>query len=101
MHTSNLFILISLFLLNSCSSSSSASTSTNTSVISDSFYTSSSTTDICGSDDNTCSASDFETTEYNNQRGLDIINAADAYAYLENNSLDWGGDDIKIAIVDI
>ncbi len=49
-----------------------------------------------------CKAKDFETNEYNGlgQSVLDVINAADAYAYLANQGKNWAGNNVKVAVVD-
>jgi hypothetical protein len=47
-----------------------------------------------------CLASDFQTTEYNNQAGLGQIKAAEAYAYLANKGKNWGGDDVLVGVID-
>lgn len=45
-------------------------------------------------------ASNFETAEYNNQAGLGIIKAAEAYSYLYNINKDYLGDNVIAAVVD-
>lgn len=52
-----------------------------------------------------CVATDFETTEYytnygGNQNFLGQINASSAYAYLANAGKSWGGNDVKVVVVD-
>lgn len=52
-----------------------------------------------------CVASDFETDEYytnfgGNQNFLGQINSSSAYAYLANAGKNWGGNDVKVAVVD-
>jgi len=45
-------------------------------------------------------ANAYKTAEYNNQWGLDAINAANAYAILEKNGKTIAGSGVKISIVD-
>jgi subtilisin family serine protease len=42
----------------------------------------------------------FRTSEYNSQKGLEIINAAKAYAFLDKHNLAMAGDDVVIAVSD-
>ena len=52
-----------------------------------------------------CNEADFETTEYFNpiygtQNFLGAINASKAYKFLANNSKNWAGDNINVAVID-
>ncbi len=62
--------------------------------------TSSGSTPVVWNSATSSSISSYKTTEYNNQYGLNQINAAEAYAALATNSKTVAGSGVTIAIVD-
>ena len=113
----NLLIVIILLFLPSCtggSSSSGSSSSSASEATDNSLFANFSDTEISATCATTvCAASNFETTEYftrysytensttlNTQNFLDIINAADAYAYLSNREKNWAGDGVDVVVSD-
>jgi subtilisin family serine protease len=87
----NLHLLLFYFLIISCSSGDD-----------DNPVTSSSSPASTSSDSKSCDSvcQSYQTTEYYNQKGLDIIYAAQAYSYLSQNGLNIAGDGVNVAIVD-
>lgn len=95
-----LLFIISVCFVFSCSSGSSSDSVASSAIESENNGGSDSeNSQTCFVSDCT-SASGFQTNEYNNQSGLEQINAADAYSFLYNQDKTYLGDGVVVAVVD-